>query len=56
LVDKPPEADNWIHEIKYDGYRTERIIEYGAARAFTSGRRMTPRWKSIQSQRTVRPG
>ena len=22
LVDDPPEGDDWIHEIKYDGYRT----------------------------------
>lgn len=20
LVDKPPESDEWIHEIKFDGY------------------------------------
>ena len=25
----------WIHEIKYDGYRTELLIENGRARAFT---------------------
>ncbi|RUU08678.1 ATP-dependent DNA ligase, partial [Mesorhizobium sp. M7A.T.Ca.TU.009.01.3.2] len=22
LVEVPPTGDNWIHEIKYDGYRT----------------------------------
>jgi bifunctional non-homologous end joining protein LigD len=35
LVEQPPEGDNWIHEIKYDGYRTELIVERGEARAFT---------------------
>ena len=35
LVDDPPEGDAWIHEIKYDGYRTQLIIERGHARAFT---------------------
>lgn len=36
LVEVPPTVDNWIHEIKYDGYRTQVHVEDGAARAFTS--------------------
>ena len=32
---KPPEGGDWIHEVKYDGYRTQLIIEDGKARAFT---------------------
>ena len=35
LVEKPPEGPGWIHEIKYDGYRTELLIQDGKARAFT---------------------
>jgi bifunctional non-homologous end joining protein LigD len=35
LVDTPPEADEWQHEIKYDGYRTQLVIDGGRARAFT---------------------
>jgi bifunctional non-homologous end joining protein LigD len=35
LVDDPPEGDAWIHEIKYDGYRTQLVIQGGEARAFT---------------------
>ncbi len=35
LVEAPPEGDGWLHEIKYDGYRTELLIERGKARAFT---------------------
>ncbi|MHC2792586.1 ATP-dependent DNA ligase [Mesorhizobium jarvisii] len=26
LVEKPPEGDGWLHEIKFDGYRTQIII------------------------------
>lgn len=35
LVERPPTDADWLHEIKYDGYRTELIIESGQARAFT---------------------
>ena len=28
LVDRPPNGDTWVHEIKYDGYRTQ--IHFGA--------------------------
>ncbi len=35
LVQKPPEGAEWIHEIKYDGYRTQLIIQDGSCRAFT---------------------
>ena len=32
-MDDAPEGDGWIHEIKYDGYRTELVIERGQAHA-----------------------
>ena len=35
LVADPPDGDGWLHEIKYDGYRTQLIIAGGHARAFT---------------------
>ncbi|TPJ31537.1 DNA ligase D [Mesorhizobium sp. B2-7-2] len=35
LVESAPADTDWLHEIKYDGYRTELIVEGGAARAFT---------------------
>jgi bifunctional non-homologous end joining protein LigD len=35
LVDAPPEGGDWIHEIKYDGYRTVLAIDGAATRAFT---------------------
>jgi DNA ligase D-like protein (predicted ligase) len=35
LIAEPPEGDEWQHEIKYDGYRTQLVIDGGRARAFT---------------------
>lgn len=29
LVDVPPAGDGWLHEIKYDGYRTQLVIQDG---------------------------
>jgi len=35
LVDEPPAGTGWLHEIKYDGYRTEIAIGEGGLRAFS---------------------
>src|SRR6476620_5948250 len=35
LVSEPPSGEGWIHEIKYDGYRTLIVIDRGQVRAFT---------------------
>jgi len=35
LVEEAPEGDDWIHEIKHDGYRSELVIDSGEAKAFT---------------------
>jgi bifunctional non-homologous end joining protein LigD len=35
LIDEPPEGDDWIHEIKQDGYRTQIILDRGGARILT---------------------
>ncbi|ESY03113.1 ATP-dependent DNA ligase [Mesorhizobium sp. LNJC399B00] len=35
LMEKPPEGDAWIHEIKFDGYRSQIIIDEGGIRIFT---------------------
>jgi bifunctional non-homologous end joining protein LigD len=35
LVDTGPPGDDWIHEMKYDGYRTLVAIGGGQARAYT---------------------
>jgi hypothetical protein len=34
-VDQPPEAADWIHEIKDGGYRTILVLDRGDGRAFT---------------------
>ena len=35
LAEEPPEGDDWLHEIKYDGYRTQIHIHEGRVRAYT---------------------
>ncbi len=35
LAERPPEGDNWLHEIKFDGYRLMAVIEDGRARLLT---------------------
>ncbi len=35
LVPAAPEGGDWLHEIKYDGYRTQLVIEGSSLRAFT---------------------
>jgi len=35
LVERPPEGDEWIHEMKYDGYRILCRVNGGSATLFT---------------------
>lgn len=35
LIDGPAKGDIWLHEIKYDGNRTQLLVEDGTARVFT---------------------
>jgi bifunctional non-homologous end joining protein LigD len=35
LVDAAPQGDRWIHELKYDGYRTQLAVSGADSRAFT---------------------
>ncbi|RUU76143.1 RNA ligase family protein [Mesorhizobium sp. M7A.F.Ca.MR.362.00.0.0] len=35
LVLEPPVSDDWFHEIKYDGFRTQLIRDWAGVRAFT---------------------
>jgi bifunctional non-homologous end joining protein LigD len=35
LTDEPPEGEDWIHEIKHDGYRTLLVVDCGQAHAYT---------------------
>lgn len=56
LADKPPEGEGWIHEVKYDGYRTQLIVENGKARAFTkNGHDWSDRYAPIIEAAAVLP-
>ncbi|MGX8010110.1 ATP-dependent DNA ligase [Mesorhizobium sp. ORM8.1] len=35
LVEKPPEGDGWIHEVKFDGYRSQIVRDAAGVRIFT---------------------
>lgn len=35
LGDEPPDGPQWIHEIKFDGYRMEALLESGTCRLIT---------------------
>jgi len=35
LVDAPPEGDQWLHEIKYDGFRMHARLNHGEVRLLT---------------------
>lgn len=35
LVDRPPEGSEWVHEIKFDGYRMQMRVAGGEARLLT---------------------
>jgi ATP-dependent DNA ligase len=35
LVEKPPEGEGWIHEVKFDGYRSQLIIDDDGTRIYT---------------------
>ena len=48
LVDAPPEGEDWLHEIKYDGFRTELAIAGAQARAFSrAGHDWTARYAPL---------
>lgn len=34
-VVEPPVSDDWLHEIKYDGFRTQLVLDWAGARAFS---------------------
>src|SRR5258706_8753215 len=35
LVDAAPEGDQWLHEIKFDGYRMHAHLDHGAVKLLT---------------------
>lgn len=49
-TDKPPSGGDWLHEIKFDGYRTQILVEDGKAAAFSkSGHDWSTKYRDIVS-------
>ena len=40
LVDVAPDGDDWLHEIKYDGYRMHARLDRGAVKLLTHRARL----------------
>ena len=50
LVDQPPEGPDWLHEIKFDGYRMHARLDRGAVRLLTrTGLDWTHKYPGIAS-------
>ncbi len=48
LVDAPPDGEGWLHELKYDGFRTQIAVAGGEARAFTrAGHDWTDKYRPL---------
>jgi DNA ligase D-like protein (predicted ligase) len=48
LVDEAPDGPQWLHEIKYDGYRVHARLDRGAVRLLTrTGLDWTPKYPAI---------
>jgi DNA ligase D-like protein (predicted ligase) len=48
LVDEPPDGAEWLHEIKFDGYRMHARLDRGAVRLLTrTGRDWTRKYPAI---------
>ena len=48
LADAMPAGPNWVHEVKFDGYRSLALVEGGHARMLTrTGLDWTPKFKTI---------
>ena len=48
LVEQPPEGDGWIHEVKFDGYRSQLIIDEDSTRIYTrNGHDWTAKYRDL---------
>jgi bifunctional non-homologous end joining protein LigD len=57
LVDHVPSGSNWLHEIKYDGYRTLVAVGGGKAKAYTrTGLDWSDRFAPIVAAAATLPG
>lgn len=51
LSAKPPEGEQWLHEVKHDGFRTQLIIKNGVITAYTSkGLNWTNRYPDLVAE------
>jgi bifunctional non-homologous end joining protein LigD len=56
LVDRPPAASGWAHEVKFDGYRAQMRVQGGEARIRTrSGLDWTEQFAAIAKHAEVLP-
>jgi bifunctional non-homologous end joining protein LigD len=56
LVPRPPEGDDWVHEIKFDGYRLQARIEGGKVTLKTrTGLDWTDRFPSLAAAASALP-
>jgi bifunctional non-homologous end joining protein LigD len=56
LVTKPPEGKNWVHEVKFDGYRLEARIDNGEVTLTTrNGNDWTDRFKDVATALATLP-
>ena len=56
LVERPPSADGWCHEIKFDGYRVQLRVEDGDARVTTrKGLDWTDKFRAVAKEANSLP-
>ena len=46
-VREPPEGDDWIHEVKFDGYRTQLVIERASNGLLAARARLERRYPGV---------
>lgn len=57
LVDAPPAGDDWLHEVKYDGYRAAVRVQAGLVRVLSRGSHdWTDRFGSVATAARVLAG
>ena len=51
LVEQPPEGDDWLHEVKFDGYRSQLIIDEDGTRIYTrNGHDWTAKYRDLVTE------
>ncbi|TGV61840.1 ATP-dependent DNA ligase [bacterium M00.F.Ca.ET.141.01.1.1] len=51
LVDQPPDGENWLHEVKFDGYRSQLVIDEDGTRIYTrNGLDWTSKYRDLVAE------